>query len=85
MAWLDPDEPSLGLQPSLVRTIIEAIRRINERGITVLLIEQNVHVATDFTTREVAQRRDFVAPSRQRVLMGRAWRPAPKGRAWRPV
>ena len=37
------DEPSLGLQPSLVRAIIDAIKRINERGITVLLIEQNVH------------------------------------------
>ena len=39
------DEPSLGLQPSLVRAIIEAIRTINQRGITVLLIEQNVHMA----------------------------------------
>ena len=37
------DEPSLGLQPNLVKSIIEAIRGINERGITVLLIEQNVH------------------------------------------
>jgi branched-chain amino acid transport system ATP-binding protein len=39
------DEPSLGLQPSLVRAIIEAIRDINRRGITVLLVEQNVHMA----------------------------------------
>ncbi len=39
------DEPSLGLQPSLVRGIIDAIRDINRRGITVLLIEQNVHIA----------------------------------------
>ena len=39
------DEPSLGLQPSLVRAIIDAIRGINRRGITVLLIEQNVHIA----------------------------------------
>jgi len=39
------DEPSLGLQPSLVRGIIEAIRGINRRGITVLLVEQNVHMA----------------------------------------
>jgi branched-chain amino acid transport system ATP-binding protein len=37
------DEPSLGLQPSLVRAIIEAIREINQRGLTVLLVEQNVH------------------------------------------
>jgi branched-chain amino acid transport system ATP-binding protein len=39
------DEPSLGLQPSLVRAIIEAIRDINQRGLSVLLIEQNVHIA----------------------------------------
>lgn len=39
------DEPSLGLQPSLVRAIIGAIRDINRRGITVLLVEQNVHMA----------------------------------------
>ena len=39
------DEPSLGLQPSLVRAIIDAIRGINQRGITVLLVEQNVHIA----------------------------------------
>jgi branched-chain amino acid transport system ATP-binding protein len=45
------DEPSLGLQPSLVRAIIAAIRGINERGITVLLIEQNVHIALPISHR----------------------------------
>jgi branched-chain amino acid transport system ATP-binding protein len=45
------DEPSLGLQPSLVRAIIEAIRRVNERGITVLLIEQNVHFSLPISHR----------------------------------
>ncbi len=45
------DEPSLGLQPSLVRSIIEAIRGINERGITVLLVEQNVHVSLPISHR----------------------------------
>jgi branched-chain amino acid transport system ATP-binding protein len=45
------DEPSLGLQPSLVRTIIEGIRGINQRGITVLLIEQNVHIALPISHR----------------------------------
>ena len=39
------DEPSLGRQPSLVRAIIGALRDINRRGITVLLVEQNVHMA----------------------------------------
>jgi branched-chain amino acid transport system ATP-binding protein len=45
------DEPSLGLQPSLVKSIIEAIRGINERGITVLLIEQNVHFSLPISHR----------------------------------
>ena len=45
------DEPSLGLAPSLVRSIIEAVRGINQRGITVLLIEQNVHFSLPISDR----------------------------------
>ena len=45
------DEPSLGLAPSLVRSIIEAVRDINQRGITVLLIEQNVHFSLPISDR----------------------------------
>jgi branched-chain amino acid transport system ATP-binding protein len=37
------DEPSLGLSPRLVKENFSVIRRINELGITVLLVEQNVH------------------------------------------
>jgi branched-chain amino acid transport system ATP-binding protein len=37
------DEPSLGLSPLLVKENFNVIRRINELGITVLLVEQNVH------------------------------------------
>jgi branched-chain amino acid transport system ATP-binding protein len=37
------DEPSLGLSPILVRENFNIIRQINERGITVFLVEQNVH------------------------------------------
>ena len=37
------DEPSLGLSPRLVKENFNVIRRINELGITVLLVEQNVH------------------------------------------
>lgn len=36
------DEPSLGLAPMLVSQIFEIIKEINSRGITVLLVEQNV-------------------------------------------
>lgn len=37
------DEPSLGLSPLLVKENFSIIRKINERGITVFLVEQNVH------------------------------------------
>ena len=37
------DEPSLGLSPILVKDNFSIIRQINERGITVFLVEQNVH------------------------------------------
>lgn len=36
------DEPSLGLAPMLVQLILNLVRRINEEGVTVLLVEQNV-------------------------------------------
>ena len=39
------DEPSLGLAPILVKTIFETIREINERGVTVVLVEQNARAA----------------------------------------
>jgi len=37
------DEPSLGLAPIIVREMFEIIQAINREGITVLLVEQNVH------------------------------------------
>jgi len=37
------DEPSLGLAPILIEENFRIIRRINEEGITVFLVEQNVH------------------------------------------
>lgn len=39
------DEPSLGLAPLVVKDIFGIIRRINEEGVTVLLIEQNANAA----------------------------------------
>ncbi len=37
------DEPSLGLSPLFVQENFAVIRRINEQGVTVFLVEQNVH------------------------------------------
>jgi branched-chain amino acid transport system ATP-binding protein len=39
------DEPSLGLAPNLVQSIFSVIRDINARGVTILLVEQNAHMA----------------------------------------
>ncbi|MGE5664483.1 MAG: ABC transporter ATP-binding protein [Deltaproteobacteria bacterium] len=36
------DEPSLGLAPILVSEVFEIVKRINQSGVTVLLVEQNV-------------------------------------------
>ena len=45
------DEPSLGLSPLFVQENFAVIRRINEQGVTVFLVEQNVH-----QTLEIAHR-----------------------------
>ena len=39
------DEPSVGLSPRMVDVVIDAILRLRERGLTILLVEQNVGVA----------------------------------------
>jgi branched-chain amino acid transport system ATP-binding protein len=39
------DEPSLGLAPQMVQTIFRVIRDINAEGTTILLVEQNAHMA----------------------------------------
>lgn len=39
------DEPSLGLAPMIIKEIFQLIKRINEMGTTILLVEQNARVA----------------------------------------
>ncbi|HXF47282.1 MAG TPA: ABC transporter ATP-binding protein [Burkholderiaceae bacterium] len=39
------DEPSLGLAPRIVQEVLRTIRQLNERGLTILLVEQNVAVS----------------------------------------
>ncbi len=56
------DEPSLGLAPLVVRTIFAIIREINAQGTTILLVEQNAHMAL-----RVAQR-GYVIQTGQIVL-----------------
>ncbi len=45
------DEPSLGLAPILVQQIFKIIREINERGMTILLVEQNALQALSIANR----------------------------------
>jgi branched-chain amino acid transport system ATP-binding protein len=45
------DEPSLGLAPLLVREIFKTIQEINRHGVTVLLVEQNAHMALSIAGR----------------------------------
>jgi len=45
------DEPSLGLAPILVQRCFDIVRRIHERGVTVLIVEQNVHHVLSLATR----------------------------------
>jgi branched-chain amino acid transport system ATP-binding protein len=45
------DEPSLGLSPKLVAEIFDTIHHIHEKGITVLLVEQNVFEALEISDR----------------------------------
>jgi branched-chain amino acid transport system ATP-binding protein len=56
------DEPSLGLAPIIVRRIFQIIRQINAAGTTVLLIEQNAHMAL------VVAHRAYVIQSGQIIL-----------------
>ena len=41
------DEPTEGLSPLLVQQVGEILREAKEHGVTVLLVEQNLHFATD--------------------------------------
>ena len=45
------DEPSMGLAPILVETIFDIIREINKEGTTILLVEQNAHMALNVADR----------------------------------
>ena len=45
------DEPSMGLAPILVQEIFSIIRWINQQGVTILLVEQNAHMALQTANR----------------------------------
>lgn len=66
------DEPSLGLAPSIVLDMFAAIRRINEQGTAVLLVEQNVSMALETADRAyVMEEGRIVAEGQAREMMNR--------------
>lgn len=45
------DEPSMGLAPVLVESVFDTIKQINQEGTTILLVEQNAHMALTVANR----------------------------------
>jgi branched-chain amino acid transport system ATP-binding protein len=45
------DEPSLGLQPSLVTDVFNSLKRLSDQNVTILLVEQNVNATLEITDR----------------------------------
>ncbi len=58
------DEPSLGLQPTIVGTVFESLKVLHKEGVTILLVEQNVRKSL-----EIAQR-GYVLEHGRIVLSG---------------
>ena len=66
------DEPSLGLSPLIVQEMFSAIRRVNEEGTAVLMVEQNVSMAMRVAHRAyVLEEGRMVADGTPEVLMQR--------------
>jgi branched-chain amino acid transport system ATP-binding protein len=63
------DEPSLGLAPVLVEEFFKAIKEINEKGTTILLIEQNAKKALQIASKGyVLQKGEIVVKGSQKDL-----------------
>ncbi len=60
------DEPFLGLSPAVAKEVTDALLRINDAGVTILFIEQNVQVALSMS------QRGYILESGRAVLDGTA-------------
>jgi branched-chain amino acid transport system ATP-binding protein len=60
------DEPSMGLAPLVMMSVFEVLKDINQRGTTILLVEQNARLALKFATR------GYVLESGSLVLQGKS-------------
>jgi branched-chain amino acid transport system ATP-binding protein len=55
------DEPSEGLAPAVIEQLIETFRRLEQEGLAILLIEQNLGVATSLAERQLVMIRGQIA------------------------
>lgn len=64
------DEPFLGVAPLVVQDVMAALRRVSAEGVTILLVEQNIHRALDFVERAyvIENGRSVLAGSRDELL-----------------
>lgn len=60
------DEPSMGLAPLMMMSVFDVLKEINQRGTTILLVEQNARLALKFATR------GYVLESGNLVLKGKS-------------
>ncbi len=66
------DEPSLGLSPLIVHDVFAAIRKINDEGVSVLLVEQNVVMTMAISDRAcVLEEGRIVAEGEPQALLAR--------------
>jgi len=64
------DEPSVGLAPKVKADLFDRIKSVNEMGITILLVEQDVSFAFDLSERNyVISRGKLVAEGTSKELM----------------
>lgn len=67
------DEPSLGLSPKLAADVFEVVREIRDHGVTVLIVEQNVHNALSVASRAyVVETGRIVAEQQSAALLADA-------------
>jgi branched-chain amino acid transport system ATP-binding protein len=65
------DEPSLGLSPLLAQEVMGAVRELQKGGMTILLVEQNVHNALSVASRAyVLETGRVVAADTSEALLG---------------
>ncbi len=68
------DEPSLGLMPMLVQDLFRLIRQVSQRGIAILLVEQNVHQSLQIAHRAyVLEKGEVVMSGTGDELLGNAF------------